>query len=164
MLLVVLFVSFGLLSRFIPQAPNFSPIAAMALFLGLYSKKRSAVIALVAAYALTDIFLGLHNTVLFTWGSVALIYFFGTYLRKNRTISRVFSYTLFSALTFFVITNFGVWLMGWYPRTLNGLGLCFINALPFFRISLISNLAYGTLFYLACEYWFAKNQCPQRAV
>jgi Family of unknown function (DUF6580) len=164
MLLVILFISVGILTRFVPHLPNFSPLAAVALFAGLYSKKKYTVLALIALYALTDLILGMHNTVLFTWGSIALIYFFGTYLRKNKSIGRTFSYTIFSAITFFIVTNFGVWLMGWYPRTAGGLGQCFINALPFFRMSLISNLVYGAAFYSVCEYWFAKNKVLQESV
>ena len=161
MVMVIAFIIIGLASRFLPNMPNFSPIAAVALFAGVYSCKKSHILWLLAAYALTDIFLGMHNTLVFTWGSIALIYFFGTYLGARKSSGGVVLYTLFSAITFFVITNFGVWLMGWYPRTIDGLGFCFLNAVPFFRISLVSNLAYGLVFYYACEYWLARGKVTQ---
>jgi len=51
-------------------------------------------------------------------------------------------YSLFSAVLFFVVTNFGVWLVGWYPPTLEGLIQCYVNGIPFFRASIVSNLVY----------------------
>ena len=46
---------------------------------------------------------------------------------------------------FFVITNFGVWAFdGLYPRTFEGLVVCYIAAIPFF-----GNTLAGSLFYTA---------------
>ncbi|MFH1622448.1 MAG: DUF6580 family putative transport protein, partial [Candidatus Omnitrophota bacterium] len=43
----------------------------------------------------------------------------------------------------FIISNFGVWVMGWYPRTLNGLITCYTLAIPFFRTTLASTLIFS---------------------
>jgi hypothetical protein len=51
---------------------------------------------------------------------------------------------------FFIVTNFGVWLFGngeTYPMTLQGLGLCYVAALPFFGRSLISTSLYVTVLF-----------------
>jgi hypothetical protein len=56
--------------------------------------------------------------------------------------------TLASSLMFFGVTNLAVWAAGsLYPRTLVGLILCYAAAIPFFRNSLIGDMAYAaTLF------------------
>ncbi|MBF0569725.1 MAG: hypothetical protein HQL18_03000, partial [Candidatus Omnitrophica bacterium] len=46
-----------------------------------------------------------------------------------------------SAVLFFVITNFGVWL-AFYPHTSGGLLNCFTLAIPFFRMTLASTFVY----------------------
>jgi len=51
-------------------------------------------------------------------------------------------YSLFSAVLFFMVSNFGVWLVGWYPPTFEGLVQCYVNAIPFFRTSIVANLVY----------------------
>ena len=47
---------------------------------------------------------------------------------------------------FFLVSNFAVW-AEWqmYPRTLAGLGACYVAALPFFRSSLTSELCFSLL-------------------
>ena len=44
---------------------------------------------------------------------------------------------------FFIVTNFGVWLVGnLYPKTLAGLAGCYVAAIPFFRNTLAGNVVY----------------------
>ena len=52
-----------------------------------------------------------------------------------------FRVVLLSSISFFVITNFGVWLLG-YPKTWTGLAECYTLALPFFR-NLMGDLFYS---------------------
>jgi len=50
---------------------------------------------------------------------------------------------LTSSVLFFVLTNFGVWLVSdLYPRTAAGLVGCYIAAIPFFRNTLAGNAFY----------------------
>jgi len=52
---------------------------------------------------------------------------------------------LAASILFFVVTNFGVWALdSLYPRTLEGLVICYVAAIPFF-----ANTLAGTLFYTA---------------
>ncbi len=156
MWLVILFVFVGISTRLIPHFPNFAPIAAVALFSGTYFKKKYGWLLPLGIYIISDLIIGLHQTVLFTWGSILLIYFLGKYLRSKKTAMNMLIFTLSSSFLFFLITNFGVWLMGWYPQNFAGLLSCYINALPFFRASLVSNFAYVIIFFGAYEY-FAKK-------
>src|SRR4030042_2034781 len=152
MWLAVLIISIGVFTRLIPHAPNFSALSAAALFAGVYCTKKHGYLIPLAIYILSDLIIGLHNTVLFTWGAMLLIYALGVLLRSRKTALSIVAYTLFSSIVFFFITNFGVWLMGWYPHTGQGLLQCFINALPFFRTSLLADLMYSAAFFSSYEY------------
>ena len=51
--------------------------------------------------------------------------------------------SLLGACLFFIITNFGVWSLGSYGYSLNGIISCYILALPFFGYSLISTFIFA---------------------
>jgi hypothetical protein len=57
-----------------------------------------------------------------------------------RQIASSLGFAVASSFFFFAVTNFGVWLQGWYPMNVNGLVDCFLAAIPFYRTMLIGNL------------------------
>jgi len=139
----------GILFRLLPHLPNMTPILAIALFGGVYLNKKQAIWLPIAIMAISDVFIGMHPLVLFTWGAMALASFIGLWLREHKTIGNTILSTLLGSFLFFVITNFGVWAMpeGWYPHTLSGFISCYVMALPFFRNALAGDLLYvGVLF------------------
>jgi hypothetical protein len=141
MLIIALFI-LGIVSRLSPHIPNFSPIIAIALFSGAYLNKKHSLWVPVLLYIVSDLILGLHGVVLFTWMSILIITLLGRALRKRRGITNNLAYTLLSSILFFIITNFGVWMVGWYGPSLGGLAQCYIQAMPFFRTSIIADLSY----------------------
>ena len=53
------------------------------------------------------------------------------------------------ALTFFIISNFGVWISGsYYDISTQGLLNCYIMAIPFFTNTLLSTLFFAVIFEL----------------
>ena len=148
--------------RLIPHVPNFSPLAAVALFSGVYWNKRFGYLFALAIFIISDLIIGLHNTALFTWLSVVLIYFLGVRLRKHKTVISTLSYAFCASILFFIITNLGVWIMGWYPHTAQGLIDCFIYAIPFFRISLLANLTYVVIFFGSYEYFLSRKSLLEK--
>lgn len=48
-----------------------------------------------------------------------------------------------ACLIFYLVTNFGVWLSGYYEYNLNGLLACYILAIPFFGNTLIATIIYS---------------------
>lgn len=146
-MLAISLIVVGILLRFIPHSPNFTPVAAIALFGGAYlNKKESCLVPLVLMVA-SDLVLGLHNTVFFTWGSFALIALLGYAIKAKPTALRIGSMSLLSSLIFFAVSNFGVWMMGWYPRSASGLAECYMMALPFLRDFALSTLVYSAVFF-----------------
>ena len=129
-------------SRFIPHPPNFTSLIALSFYIPLILGKRF-IPAIIFSLALTDIIIGMHNVILYTWGSIIVI---GSvsHIFKNNILKRILG-TICCALLFFIITNFGVWTTGYYGYSFNGLINCYFFAIPFFSQTLISTLVYSTI-------------------
>ena len=146
--LVYALILMGALSRLVPHAWNTTPVTAIALFAGVYLPKRWAIAIPLAIVAVTDFIIGWHNTVPFTWAAFALCGMLGFWVRKKLGFGRIAFATLGGSVLFFLVTNFGVWVMGeLYPRTLTGLWSCFVAAIPFFRNTLAGDILYTTAFF-----------------
>jgi len=150
-MLALALVIIGVLFRFIPHLSNFSPLMAIALFGGVYLNKRYALVLPLALMGLTDIVLGIHNVALFNYAAILIIAMIGMKVRERKNARTVMTGSLASASIFFVVSNFGVWLMGWYPPTMNGLVTCYTVAIPFFRMTLASTVVFSVVFFGAYE-------------
>jgi hypothetical protein len=146
MALALMVLVFGLLTRFMPHEPNFTPVLALALFGGVYLKRSHALLLPLALMMMSDIVLGLHPVIAFTWGSIFLISCIGLWVRKSQSITHVAAGSLASAFLFFVVTNFGCWL-AYYPHTWEGFVSCYTLAVPFFRGTLVSTLLYTVILF-----------------
>ena len=129
-------------SRFIPHPPNFTSLLALSFYVPALLGIRY-IPALIIGFAITDLFLGFHSTTLFTWCAVIFIGLLSKHFIKNIT-SRI-SGALVGACIFFIVTNFGVWSIGVYGYTMNGLLTCYTLAIPFFAYSLISTFIFSSI-------------------
>lgn len=135
--------------RLLPHPPNVSPVAAMALFGGAYfSDKRVAFIVPFLALLLSDLLIGLHDTMVYVYAGFALTVVTGFWIGRKLNISRIAIAVIASSVLFFVITNFGAWATsGLYPMNAEGLLQAYIAAIPFFQNSLMGNLVFTTLLF-----------------
>ena len=132
-------------TRLLPHPPNVTPLAAMALAGGIYLDKRFSLIVPIAAMFLSDIILGFHQTMPFVYGSFLLTGLVGWMVRRHRSVSWIAGAAIASSTLFFVVTNFGVWILdsgAFYPKSLGGLTACYVAAIPFFRNTLLGDLFY----------------------
>jgi hypothetical protein len=141
-MLVFALLLIGISARFLPHAPNFSPVLAIALFGGVYLRRSQVLWVPLALMILTDIILGPHVTMPFTWASVIIAGLIGLWVKKAPGVLRIFGGSVACAVIFFLVTNFGCWLTA-YPLTMAGLVECFTLAVPFFRMSIVSTLMYA---------------------
>ena len=145
---------------------GFAPQIAMALFAGSVSKdKRFAFLFPILSLFISDLlyqFLysqGLSTIKGFYEGQwqiylmIASITIIGFFINKNK-IGQIFLGSLAGAVYFFLISNFMVWIGGGldinnqlYPRSFSGLMLCFSEALPFFKWSVLSTLLFNGVFF-----------------
>jgi hypothetical protein len=80
------------------------------------------------------------------YGSFSLTVCLGFLLRQRRRVLPIAGATLCGALSFYLVTNFGVWATGaLYPRTVAGLTACYTAAIPFFRNMLLGDACYVAL-------------------
>ena len=141
-------------SRFFPHPPNFTSLLALSFYVPAILGIRF-IPALVFSFFVTDLIIGFHGTTLFTWGSVILIGFISKFFISNIT-TRI-SGALAGALLFFIITNFGVWSIGSYGYTIDGLVLCYTLAIPFFAYSMISTFIFSSIIESIYKFKFFKN-------
>jgi hypothetical protein len=137
------------MSRLIPHPPNFSPIAALALFGGAcFADRRAAFGVPLAALFLSDLVLGLYRSLPVVYISFALIVLLGLWLRPRRNLVPIASATLAGSVLFFVLTNFAVWAMGsFYPQTWDGLVTCYVAGIPFFHNTLLGDALYSSVLF-----------------
>ena len=99
--------------------------------------------ALIASFFITDLIIGFHDVTFFTWGSVVVIGL-STRFFLNSKMTRIVG-ALTGVIIFFLITNFGVWSLGSYGYSVEGLILCYTLAFPFFGNTLISTIIFSTI-------------------
>tara|TARA_A100001015_G_C15026074_1_gene730565 strand:+ start:2173 stop:2667 length:495 start_codon:yes stop_codon:yes gene_type:complete len=127
-------------SRFVPHPPNFTSLIALSFYVPAILGVKYLP-ALVISFFITDMFIGFHNLTFFTWGSVVLIGLLSKFFVSNLLLR--IGGALSGAFLFFVLTNFGVWLIGGYEHTMAGLLLCYTLAIPFFAYSIISTIIFS---------------------
>ena len=141
--LILSMIVLAVASRLLPHPPNFAPITGIALFAAVkLNKKIIAILVPLFCLFVTDLILGLGWINLFVYAAFGMISWIGM-RQKKVSIPTV----LGSSLLFFVVSNFGVWLL-YYPATLEGLIACFTLAIPFFGNTIAGDLVYtAVLFY-----------------
>ncbi len=154
----ILLITLGVFSRLIVHTPQFTAIIAVAMFGGMYLSKRQALIVPVALMIVSDLILGLHDTILFTWGSMLMVTAIGMWLRERKSFGTVLAGSIFASLLFFVVTNLGAFFSPLYPHTWAGLRECYILAIPFFRSTLVSTVAYSLVLYVSYEWALRRAQ------
>ncbi len=154
-------IAMGVAARLLPHPPNVTPLTALALFGGTVLSAPWGIAVPLASVMLSDLVIGLHEVVAFTWGGFAVTGLLGWWIRQRPSGSRIVIAAGLGATVFFLMTNLGVWLVGdggmMYPKTLDGLWRCYVAALPFYRNSLIGDLGY-TLGVFGVHAWLTKRR------
>jgi hypothetical protein len=144
--LFLLLVALDVAARLTPHAPNFTPLAATALFASFLFES-SALAALVPGLALgiSDCFLGAYDwrIMISVYASLAFPVLLRRYLKADLAAGRIFGSALVSSILFFAATNFAVWsFAGFYTRDLHGLLQCYLAAIPFFQNTLAGDIVW----------------------
>lgn len=132
-------------SRFIPHPPNFTSLIALSFYIPAVFGIRF-IPSIVLCFLITDIIIGMHEVTFFTWGSVVFIGLISKYFVSS-TLYRILG-AISGACLFYIITNFGVWSLGSYGYSFEGLINCYVLAIPFFGNTLIGTLIFASIFEL----------------
>jgi hypothetical protein len=150
-MLAILVLFLAALSRLIPHANhavafNFTAVGAGVLFFGSRAPRWQAVLA-VAVMGLMDVFLTTQvyhypfhvSGYLTTWAWYGAVCLMGSALLRKVTALRVVAGVFASATSFFLLSNFMVWLGShMYAHSVAGLAGCYVAGLPFYANDLMS--------------------------
>jgi hypothetical protein len=135
---------------------GFVPEGASLVFFGA-RMPRKQLWAPVALFIATDIYLTLgpyHQSriqwdQLLIWAWYAGICLCGILLKDHVKPPTVLAAGLGSGVSFFLISNFGVWASGLvgYPKTWAGLLDCYVKAIPFFKRGIAADVLFTAAFF-----------------
>ena len=146
-IIIISLIFLAVITRLLPHPPNFTPITGIALFaVNSFADKKLAFLLPLLCMIVTDFFIGFHSIVPFVYLSIVGISCIGYVSKKISSVT-----ILKSSLLFFIISNFGVWLVG-YPNSIAGFLACYTMALPFFVNTILGDF----FFYYALNFSFSK--------
>jgi len=146
---------------FLPELPNFSPVAAVAFCGGLFLPGVLAWIVPISVLFVSDLALAMllgypafSSAQFVSWTCILAVVEIGRLLSKaSFSTPRFFSALIGSGLFFYLVTNTAAWIGNpSYPRGLGGLRMSLTTGLPgfppswiFYRNALVSDLIFGAL-------------------
>lgn len=147
---------------------NFSSITALALFSGaVFNRRIFAIVSIISCVWLSDLIIDYfyfgHWNLFYTgfywqYGGYALFVFIGGHLLKNYKLIKTIVLSLSCSIIFFIISNFGVWFStDLYPKTLQGLFICYLAGLPFFKHSMLSDLFFVMIIFYGWHFCFSHG-------
>ena len=150
------------LSRLMPHPDNFTPIIALAIMSSYFFRNINFSYAIMLfSMLLADFFIGFYSYMLFVYVSLFLIVLIFFKISKKINYKNLFIFSFFGSVIFFIISNFGVWLVGnLYERNINGLIECYFMAIPFFKNTIISTLIFSyssLIIYKSSNKYFATS-------
>jgi len=160
----IVMILIAVISRLVPHPPNFTSLSAVAIF-SIHQTNKWWIGFLITMVSLWLSDLLINNMVIpysypsyyegFRWfggywvylGYAMILASAALYLKKSST-SKILISGVFSAVLFFLVTNFGVWYSGTlYPINLDGLMMSYISGLSFLLNSVMGNLFFLGLFF-----------------
>lgn len=153
--LIILFIlAFG--ERvFFDFGPNFELVTTALILSSFYLGNKASFLTVFLIILLSDIIIGNTNIFIFTWSGFLIPALFLNKTLNTSALIKILNGT-FAGVTanlfFFLWTNFGVWLLsGMYAKTITGLLMSYINALPFLRYQFVSTLIFVPLGFVIAE-------------
>lgn len=162
---VLLLVVVGVLLRLaVADIPNFAPVAGLALFAGWWIPSRGlALLVPLLVMVTTDWLLGGYQPLLrvTVYAALAAPVLLRSVIARSvpqpgrnsryawaELILSLAVCSLGASVLFFVTTNLSTWAVtDWYPRSWSGLTSCYVQALPFFRHTVLGDLAFTACFF-----------------
>ena len=170
-MLALVYVLFALLMR-IPHGShlwNFTPVTAALLYFGARGSRRLMWFPLALLIA-SDVVLDRYYAYPLSWDLVltwawyaAMLWLGSAALRKDSKVWRIAGAAVTGSVSFFLISNFGVWAAtAMYPKSLPGLMTCYAAGVPFFQHTVEGDLLFSAVLFgipaaaAAITHWMDK--------
>jgi hypothetical protein len=150
-MLVYVYFLFALATRLtlLPHPWNFTPLTAALLYFGARGSRRQLWLPLALLIG-SDLVLDKYVysypfswDLFLSWAWYAAVLGLGTFLSKDAKPLRIVGAALTGSVSFFLISNFGVWAAtAMYPKSVSGLIACYAAGIPFYRQTLAGDLFY----------------------
>jgi hypothetical protein len=139
--ILALMIGLGAVARVVPHPWNFTPMIALGLYAGAKSQRLwIGAAATMLALILSDAYLGFSRDAFFVYPAFLIPVLLGRWVHRSEGVATIAAGALFSSLSFFLITNGGVWAIGsLYPHTMAGLTACLAAGVPFYRNQLLGD-------------------------
>ena len=146
------------LSRLIPHPPNFTPVVSVAIMSGyLFKNIYLSFATLLVSMILADAFIGFYENMLFVYLSLLLIAYFFYKIAEKINLKNLFFFSILGSVIFYLISNFGFWYFGnLYEKNFNGLMECYFLAIPFFKNTILSTVAFTYATFIADNFFRRK--------
>lgn len=145
-----LLLTLAALAHLIPHPFGVSPIGATALHAGAFGSRRTAWLVPLVPLSLGLLWRGWYEPVimLFVFAGFALSTLIGhVLLGPQRNRKRYAFAVAAAATTFFLVSNFSIWLAGMYPPTAAGLLSCYLNGLPYLGTAILADTFYSLVLF-----------------
>jgi hypothetical protein len=155
LIVALVFTAITIIARLLPHMPNVVPMAALALFAGVYLPKKWSIAVPMAAMLISDSIIGFYEwqVVVAVYLGFALTIMIGWQLKNRISPLATLSGALSGSVVFFLLTNAAVWAFSsLYPATGAGLMDSYLMALPFFKFSVVGDLAWTTVFFVGYQF------------
>ncbi|HEY5380331.1 MAG TPA: DUF6580 family putative transport protein [Pseudolabrys sp.] len=149
--LMAFLIGLGVVTRLLPHALGFLPVAASALFAGRMLRIPAlAIVVPVAAMALSGLVLGFEDwrVLVVVYAALALPAVAGILSRRWSGIIPTAGVMVACSLVFFAASNFAVWAFsGMYSLDMAGLTQGYIAALPFLQNTIAGDLFWSAVLF-----------------
>lgn len=155
-MLAYVYLLFAIATRLtlLPHPWNFTPLTAALLYFGARGSRRQLWLPLALLIG-SDLVLDkyVYNypfswDLFLSWAWYAAVLGLGTLLTRNAKPLPIAGAALTGSVTFFLISNFGVWAStAIYAKTFSGLMTCYAAGIPFFRHTVAGDMLYTAVMF-----------------
>ena len=143
--LIVLLTFVGIVTHLVPHNMGITTVGAISMLSAAYLPKRWCVVPMFLTVYVSDVISGGYALVAMTFvylGHLAAAISLLPLLNKITRNSVILAAVL-NAVVFYLLSNITPMVMGYYPASVEGWTLCYVNAIPFLLKAIVANLTFG---------------------
>lgn len=149
-LLFLLWIVIACLGRLVPHPANVTPLTSLSVIAGVRFPRWVSVALVLVAMLVSDMLISvvygyspIGAWAWFTYPGFVVIALIAPYFCRQLKLKDLVITVFFSALAYWLWTNFGTWFIGGlYPKTMAGLVACYTAGLPFLRSAIIGDVVW----------------------